>query len=259
MKPTALVFFDLDGTLLNADSMIDEDVKKALSELKQKGAVPFIATGRSQIEIQHILEETVIDSYITLNGQYIHYEGEEVFRNVISPSIVKKMKNLTAEKNLALSLYSPDKIRATFHNDTIRKAYGFIHEEPPAVDAELDEKEDILMMLVLNEEPANDHQITQSFDDLSFFRNTPFSIDTISKGHNKAKGIDALLDAAGMTDVPLYAFGDGANDKEMLSRADHSVAMANGLNEVKELADYVTSANTDGGIREGLKHFGLID
>lgn len=259
MKPTALVFFDLDGTLLNGESLIDDEVKEALAELKEKGAVPFIATGRSQIEIQHVLEETVIDSFITLNGQYIHYEGKEVFRNVISPSIVEEMKELTAEKNLALSLYSADKIRATFHNDTIRKAYGFIHEEPPAVDANLNEKEEILMMLVLNEEPTRDHEITQAFDDLSFFRNTPFSIDTISKGHNKAKGIDALLDSAGITGVPLYAFGDGANDKEMLSRVDHSVAMANGLAEVKALADYITSANTDGGIKEGLKHFGLID
>lgn len=66
MKPTALVFFDLDGTLLNEESLVDEDVKEALVQLKDNGAVPFIATGRSPIEIQHVLKETVIDSFITL-------------------------------------------------------------------------------------------------------------------------------------------------------------------------------------------------
>ncbi|MCC5889837.1 MAG: Cof-type HAD-IIB family hydrolase [Alkalibacterium sp.] len=259
MKPKALVFFDLDGTLLNNDSVIDDEVKEALVELKEKGAVPFIATGRSPIEVQHILDETVIDSFISLNGQYIQYEGKEVFRNVIPRELVSELKQLTKEKDMPLSLYSADKIRATYHNETIKKAYGYIHEDPPAIDDSLDLNEEILMMLVINEDTSRDHEITDSFSNLSFYRNTPYSIDTISKGHNKAKGIDALIDSAGLSGIPLYAFGDGANDKEMLERVDHSVAMANGLDEVKELADYITSANTEGGVLEGLRHFNLID
>lgn len=259
MKPKALVFFDLDGTLLNDQSLVDEDVKEALAQLKDNGAVPFIATGRSPIEVQHIIEDTVIDSFITLNGQYIQFEGKEVFRNVIPKEVVTDLKKLTSEKNMALSLYSADKIRATYHNETIKKAYGFIHEDPPAIDDSLDLNEEILMMLVINEDSSIDHEITDVFSNLSFYRNTPYSIDTISKGHNKAKGIDALLDSTGLSGIPLYAFGDGANDKEMLERVDHSVAMANGLDEVKELADYITSANTDGGVIEGLRHFNLID
>lgn len=259
MKPNALVFFDLDGTLLNGDSGLDDDVRDALAELKDKGAVPFIATGRSPIEVQHLLNQTVIDSFITLNGQYIQYEGKEVFRNVIPTDVISDFKKLVSEKNMALSLYSADKIRATQHNETIKKAYGFIHEDPPAIDNSFELKEDILMLLVLNEDASRDREITDQFPDLSFFRNTPFSIDTISKGHNKAKGIDALIEAVHLDGIPVYAFGDGSNDLEMLKRADHSVAMANGLDKVKEVADYVTSANTEGGLIEGLKHFNLID
>ncbi|MCC5894446.1 MAG: Cof-type HAD-IIB family hydrolase [Alkalibacterium sp.] len=259
MKPTALVFFDLDGTLLNEESLVDEEVKKALVELKEKGAVPFIATGRSPIEIQHVLEETVIDSLISLNGQFIQYEGEEVYRNVIPKSLVTGLKELTDKKNMPLSLYSSDKIRATRYSETLKNAYNYIHEAPPAIDRDLDEEEDILMMLVLNADASLDKEIIDAFPELSFYRNTPYSIDTITKDHSKATGIDALLESINMQDVPLYAFGDGANDKEMLERVDHSVAMANGLDDVKELADYITSSNTEGGIIEGLKHFNLID
>lgn len=259
MKPTALVFFDLDGTLLNEESLVDEDVKEALVQLKDKGAVPFIATGRSPLEIQHVLEETVIDSFITLNGQYIQYEGKEVFRNVIPQSLVDGLKKMTSEKNLPLSLYSSDKIRATRYSETLKQAYNFIHEEPPAVDESFDEKEEILMMLVLNEDKSLDQEFVEGFPELSFYRNTPYSMDTITKGQNKAKGIDALLESINMHDISLYAFGDGANDKEMLKRADYSVAMANGLDDVKAVADYVTSSNKDGGIVEGLKHYKLID
>lgn len=259
MKPNALVFFDLDGTLLNEDSLVDEEVKEALIQLKDKGAVPFIATGRSPLEIQHVLNDTVIDSYITLNGQYIQYEGKEVYRNVIPHSLVDRLKQMTSEKNMPLSLYSPDKIRATRSNETLTDAYNFIHENPPKIDGSLAEKEDILMMLVLNADPSLDQAYIDAFPELSFYRNTPYSMDTIIKGHSKATGIDALLRSIKMEDVPLYAFGDGTNDKEMLERSDFSVAMANGIDEVKAIADYVTASNTEGGVIEGLKHYKLID
>jgi len=259
LKPTALVFFDLDGTLLNDESLVDEDVKQALIQLKEKGAVPFIATGRSPIEIQHVLEETVIDSFITLNGQYIQFEGEEVYRNVIPQELVERLKQMTSEKDMPLSLYTSDKIRATRYNETLKHAYNFIHENPPKLDGSLDEKDDILMMLVINDDPTLDQPYFDAFPELSFYRNTPYSIDTIIKGHSKATGIDALLKSINMQDMPLYAFGDGANDKEMLERVDHSVAMANGKEDVKAIADYVTSSNTEGGLVEGLRYFNLID
>ncbi|OJF92214.1 haloacid dehalogenase [Alkalibacterium sp. 20] len=259
MKPTALVFFDLDGTLLNDESLVDEEVKEALVQLKAKGAVPFIATGRSPLEIQHVLEETVIDSFITLNGQYIQYEGKEVYRNVIPKSLVDLLKQMMNEKKLPLSLYSTDKIRTTRYSETLKKAYNFIHENPPEIDSTLGEKEEILMMLVVNEDPFLDHEFIDTFPELSFYRNAPYSMDTITKGHSKATGIDALLKAIEMENVPLYAFGDGPNDKEMLERADYSVVMDNGIDDVKEAADYITSSNTDGGIVEGLKRYKLID
>ncbi|WP_423188634.1 Cof-type HAD-IIB family hydrolase [Alkalibacterium sp. f15] len=259
MKPTALVFFDLDGTLLNKKSKVDEEVKEALVQLKEKGAVPFIATGRSPLEIQHVLDDTVIDSFICLNGQYIQYEGEEVYRNVIPKSLVNRLKQMTTEKKLPLSLYSTDKIRATRYSETLKYAYNYIHEDPPEIDSAFGEKEEILMMLVLNKDSSLDHELIDALPELSFYRNTPYSMDTITKGHSKATGIDALLKSIEMENVPLYAFGDGPNDIEMLERADYSVVMDNGTDDVKEAADYITASNTDGGIVEGLKYYKLID
>ena len=64
-----------------------------------------------------------------------------------------------------------------------------------------------------------------------------------------------------MFDIPwehTYAFGDSANDLEMLSYVAHSVAMGNGTQEVKETAEYVTTGVMDDGIYNGLKHYGLI-
>lgn len=258
MKPTAFVFFDLDGTLLNDQSAVDPEVAEALVQMKEKGAVPFIATGRSPVEVDHVLESTVIDSFISLNGQYIQYEGKEVYRNVIPKDYLERLKKMTDERELAVSFYSDSKIRTTKHTETAKKAYGFIHEEPPVLDPDFYEKEDIMMALVINEDKSQDADFIEAFPEFSFYRNTPFSMDTILKGNSKATGIEKLVNELRVGDVPLYAFGDGPNDIEMLKKVDYAIAMENGIDEIKEAADYVTSSNLEGGIIEGLKKYNLI-
>ena len=54
------------------------------------------------------------------------------------------------------------------------------------------------------------------------------------------------------------AFGDGGNDMTMLRAAGTSVAMGNALDKVKAHADYVTTSVDEDGIRNALKHFGII-
>lgn len=54
------------------------------------------------------------------------------------------------------------------------------------------------------------------------------------------------------------AFGDGGNDIGMLRHVAIGVAMGNADESVKEAADYVTTADTDHGVVNAFRHFGLI-
>ena len=78
--------------------------------------------------------------------------------------------------------------------------------------------------------------------------------------HNasKATGIKTLIEKANLKGIPTYAFGDGNNDIPMLDYVDHPIVMGNGLDNVKEHAEFVTTDNTNHGIVKGLKHFNLI-
>ncbi|MGE7366434.1 Cof-type HAD-IIB family hydrolase [Desemzia incerta] len=259
MKPKGLVFFDLDGTLLNATSELDKEISEALESMKQNGIIPFVATGRSPLEIQHVLENSPIDSFITLNGQYIVYEGKEVYRSVIPQPLMKELKEAADEHDFPLSMYTHNKIRTTKDSETMVTAYKNIHTTPPKVDEDFHLNEEVLMALIINNDAGYDNHFRERFPELSFYRNTPYSVDTIIKNNSKATGIRELEKLLGLENVPTYAFGDGPNDKEMIQYADYGIAMQNGVGEVKEVADYVTSAsNVDGGIIEGLKKFQLI-
>ena len=256
--PKALVFFDLDGTLLNNKSEVDQEVTLALETLKENGGVPFIATGRSPLEIQHVLDTTPIESFITLNGQYIMYEGKEIYRSQMPKELLIRLKEAADDLDLAVSFYTSDKIRVTYTSQEVERAYNFLHAKAPAVDAAIHLNEEVLMALILTTDTSIDDQFREKFPELSFYRNTPFSIDVITKGNSKATGIQELVKLMQFDNIPTYAFGDGPNDLEMVSHADYGVAMANGIDVLKNTADYITSSHVEGGIIEGLEFYDLI-
>lgn len=258
MKPTALVFFDLDGTLLNQHSEVEEEVVEALEAVKARGGVPIIATGRTNIEFEHIADATGIDSSVSMNGQFITYEGTEVYRNVLPSESLKRLKAATDERELGLSFYTNKWVKTSVENETLHRAYAFIHADIPEIDPKAHLVDDIFMALVLNEDPSHDDYFRTSFPEFSFYRNTPYSMDTIIKGNSKATGIRQLQKAMGLESVPTYAFGDGPNDLEMFQVADYSVAMGNGIAALKEQASFISASNIDGGIVKGLDYFNLI-
>lgn len=51
------------------------------------------------------------------------------------------------------------------------------------------------------------------------------------------------------------AIGDSNNDIEMLKYAGLAVAMGNGGERVKQVSDYVTTTNDDGGVALALDRF----
>ena len=54
------------------------------------------------------------------------------------------------------------------------------------------------------------------------------------------------------------AFGDGNNDLEMLKAVGHGIAMGNGSDELKEIAEEVCGHVADDGIYHYCKEHGLI-
>ena len=75
----------------------------------------------------------------------------------------------------------------------------------------------------------------------------------ISKGHRLAE----FIAQRGIAPREVIAFGDQANDKEMLELAGLGVAMGNSRQEVRDCADWVTGSNDSDGIADVLHRFVL--
>lgn len=75
----------------------------------------------------------------------------------------------------------------------------------------------------------------------------PFSFMVAPPGINKVVGISAYLDERALVPGRTIAVGDGGNDLEMLSWADHAVVVETGVDEAKALADTIIPGPADGG------------
>ena len=70
MTEKHIIFFDIDGTLLDEDKIMPNSTKEAIFALKEQGHEVAIATGRAPFMFVDIREELNIDTYISYNGQY---------------------------------------------------------------------------------------------------------------------------------------------------------------------------------------------
>lgn len=254
----AIAFFDLDHTLLNEQTKVDDEVAEAMKQLKRNNVLPAISSGRNIFEITEIMNRTEIDTVVGANGSYVQFEGKPVYKSLVPNKLISEFMEYAKQFDDSVTVYNDKDYRIDFVNDTVRDNYASINTPVPPVGAQEFIQDNEVVMMVVNTVGHDQDYVDKFAGKLTFFRNTPYSMDVVMDGGSKKRGIQELQKNAGLEDVPTYAFGDGNNDIPMLEYVDHPVVMGNGLPHVKELAEYVTTNNTNHGIVNGLKHFNLL-
>ena len=74
-------------------------------------------------------------------------------------------------------------------------------------------------------------------------------------GIDKSEAVSIVCRKLGIKAEETIAFGDWDNDAGMLRRAGIGVAMANGSEEAKKSADFITLSNDEDGIAFALERF----
>ena len=83
-------------------------------------------------------------------------------------------------------------------------------------------------------------------------------IDFMPKGCDKGLAVKALSEIWGISPDDCVAIGDELNDAPMIKAAGLGVAMKNGREELKAVADVVTDrTNDEGGVAETIRRYCL--
>jgi Cof subfamily protein (haloacid dehalogenase superfamily) len=258
MHNEKIVFFDIDGTLLNHDKKIPKSTREALKTLTENGVHVAIATGRAPFMFADLREDLGIDTFISFNGQYVKHQDKVVHTNPLSRDEIKVLEE-EAKKNGHPMVFLDHEAMMSNHDEHphILKSMDDLKMHYPGYDPSYYHNREIYQALLFCE--SNDEGgYRDAYGNLDFIRWHDYSMDVIPPGGSKAKGIEAMIKHLGFKRENTYAFGDALNDIEMLKFAGTGVAMGNGYQEVKEVADYITDPVDQNGIQKGLKKVGLL-
>lgn len=254
-----IVFFDIDGTLLNDKKEIPPSAKTALKLLQERGIYTAIATGRIPASFEWIREELNIQSYVSINGQYVVFEGRPIHTNPINPEVLGEFSRLAADKGHPMAYCGHQLIGLTHEaHPLIKPNFGAVHKTPPVLDPEFYKKLPVYqcnLFLKKEDEPVYEER----FPEFRLIRFHETAVDVLPKGVSKDLGIELLLQATGIRNENCFAFGDDLNDVEMLLMAGTGIAMGNAVPEALAAADLVTTSSDQDGILNGLVMAGLLN
>jgi Cof subfamily protein (haloacid dehalogenase superfamily) len=253
-----MIFFDIDGTLLDHNKQLPSSTKQAIRALKEEGHEVAIATGRAPFLFKELREELEIDSFVSFNGQYVVLKGEVIYKNPLKKHVLQSLTDFAVTNNHPLVYMDHENMKANI------KYHSYIDESISTLSAVHPEynpdyfidKEIYQTLLFCSETQETPYQ--KGFKDLNFIRWHEYSMDVLPFGGSKANGIEKLIDKMDFKKEQIYAFGDGLNDIEMLQYAGNSVAMGNAHNLAKNAAKYITRDVGEDGILYGLELVGLL-
>ena len=253
------VFFDVDGTLLPIGSgKIPQSAQTSLKKLKENGTKIFLSTGRHANEIHQMsLDDLSFDGYISLNGQLCLDENfEVVFGNPIDPKGTEELLNIFREKSVSIVLTREKDQCINFVSDLAAEVMANIAVEIPEA-SDVDDSP-IYQATTFYRNDSNCWFNYQCPTGCKITRWCDGAVDILSEKGGKVIGINEYIKRLGITKDEIMAFGDAENDVEMLEYAAIGVAMGNGKEAAKTVADYVTASVEEDGIEKALKYYDLI-
>ena len=259
-KKIKIIFFDIDDTLRNSKTgFIPSTIPTAFKQLRDKGILTGIATGRGIFGVVPEIKALKPDFFVTLNGAYIEdKKGNVIYSNKIAKDKVEEYITWTKEVGIDYGLVGSHAAKLSRRTEMISQAIDPIYPDLE-VDPDFYQKEDIYQMWTF-EEQGDDLVLPDTLaSTLRMVRWHEHSSDVVPISGSKAAGVAKVVDQLGLKPENVMVFGDGLNDLELFDYAGISVAMGVSHDKIKEKADYITKTLEEDGIFDALEGFGMVE
>lgn len=254
------LFFDIDGTLVSFNThKIPQSTVDALTQAKANGLKVYISTGRPMLFINNLGQiEHLIDGYITTTGALCVVGRTRFNCHRISATSVRRILDGANKFHKAAVVVGTDHIGVVNDSEELTKQFKVgLNLDFDFAPMSVVMKEPILQISVFfNAEEEKD--VMDGISDCVSSRWHPSFTDITNVSADKGKALLAMAEHEHMRIDETMAFGDGGNDMPIIKQAGIGVAMGNASDEVKAVADYVTTSVDDDGVLNALLHFGVI-
>lgn len=270
MKITCIAI-DLDGTALNPQGGLSKRNREAIEKALKAGIQVAAASGRSLDSLpKELLEIEGIQYGITSNGAAVYrLKDRKCLKQCkLTKDSVRKILNCTKDWDRVFEAFIDGKPYAQqeYVADPVRfgaskRAVSYIQStREPVADMEdfiqrNEEELDCLDIVVKSEEKKRRlwKTLEENVEDVYITSSVPQLLEISHKDSGKEAGIRFLLEYLGLKRENLAAFGDGDNDRELLSYAQIGIAMGNASPECKKAGDWIAPTNEEDGVAWGIE------
>lgn len=277
MRDIRLIALDLDGTLLDGNKRLSDENRRALEGCIRHGIHIVPATGRPSAGIPDPIKALPKIRYgILTNGARVEDMAEHVViaEEMIGWELAYEVLSRLSHHPVAYDPYidGRGKMEARFRDHLDQ--YGLPPVMQQLVQSTRDEVEDELLYVQENKRPVEKINVfipdkklreelweeLKTYEELVVTSSLPYNLEVNARSATKGMGLSKLAAHLGLRMEQTMAFGDGSNDLTMIQAAGIGVAMANGIEELKEQADHVTLSNEEDGVAAAIHYFlGALD
>lgn len=262
-----VMFVDIDRTLTDNNKQVTAKNAQAIKEAVEKGIKVVLCSGRGTYYAVKKSKDANASQYVILNNgaQIYDYEKEEsLFEEPIPSNVLYKFIKELEDNDIEYILNTP-----TFRYGSKRVDRSLDVRDKILQNIEMVKEETILQ--VVGETKDFDSmdkliKIVESHPELRVLNvsrsyiegkrdEKRYYADINYKTVNKGAGIEKFLEIFTLTKEQSICFGDYINDLDMFEACGTKVAMANGSDEVKQKADYVTLSNEESGVADYIYKF----
>lgn len=258
MNEIKIIFFDIDGTLIDMDrKMISEKMLETLKRLKERGILLCLATGRGPLTLPHF-DGVEFDVFLTFNGSYCYNREQTIFSNPLLGEDVKTVIQNAASLHRPVSIASKDCMVANGKDEDLVKYFAFAKQEVE-ISADFEKAAEGEVYQVMLGCRRNDYPLLLKGTCRAKIATWwDRAVDIIPADGGKGTGIRQILSHYHFRQPEALAFGDGDNDIEMLQAVGHGVAMKNASERLKAVADDICGHVADDGIYHYCLAHGLL-
>jgi Cof subfamily protein (haloacid dehalogenase superfamily) len=267
MNSIQMLALDLDDTLLRSDITISFRTRNVIKQAEAAGITVVLASGRAPAAMEHfsrLLGMNKRPGYlICKNGTVIQesHTGKVVYEILLDTKPALTACDLADAEGFAVQIYEDEIMYVSRSNEFTgydQKLTGLkqvvaenfrdmvskgCHKLLIPGDPLLLAPFEILLRSVLGE-------------GLTLFTSKPYFLEILPAHTDKGSALEKTAGFLGIKREEVMAFGDSMNDEAMIRWAGMGVAMANGDERIKNIADLITEkTNDDDGAAEVIEKY----
>jgi Cof subfamily protein (haloacid dehalogenase superfamily) len=246
-----LIVTDLDQTLLRSDKTISDYTMHVLNRCRANGMKLVFATARSIMDLPDDVRKLTADGLCLGNGSVLMAEGQVITRYFFELPVQNAIFAAFKREPSVYRFSTKSEDRSFYYgkpNDPLDIPYDFPEDgtrQFSSVAVRSTQAESVLAIL-------------RQYEEIRYYSVTGEDLISVLPGNvSKWNGVKKLAEYWQIPIEDIVAFGDDYNDIELIKNCGIGVAVANGLEEVKGVADDICGTNDEDGMAKWLENITL--